>query len=183
MTAPGRRARTRPSEPPPGPGLRLQRGKPGRPVPAGHWAQDAAARPVGFHAAPSREDGCQHSAWREPQMAAAPVPAGRAGGGGASPPASQPGVGGPRSGARGESSGKPDGDCRGSRRAARWRAGSRHGASTGVLNRSGEAGGPGSGPGRVAAWTIWRIEASLRVLWRLRRCTGARGRGPCGGRH
>ena len=100
MTAPGRRARTRPSEPPPGPGLRLQRGKPGRPVPAGHWAQDAAARPVGFHAAPSREDGCQHSAWREPQMAAAPVPAGR-GGGGPSPPASQPGVGGPRSGARG----------------------------------------------------------------------------------
>lgn len=100
MTAPGRRARTRPSEPPPGPGLRLQRGKPGRPVPAGHWAQDAAARPVGFHAAPSREDGCQHSAWREPQMAAAPVPAGRAGGGGFAPslPARGrgPAVGGPR---------------------------------------------------------------------------------------
>lgn len=92
MTAPGRRARTRPSEPPPGPGLRLQRGKPGRPVPAGHWAQDAAARPVGFHAAPSREDGCQHSAWREPQMAAAPVPAGR-GGGGLRPQPPSPGSG------------------------------------------------------------------------------------------
>lgn len=177
------------SWPRPEPGCGGARAAPGARSAAGR--ERRAARAVCFHAALSREDGFRHCALRKPQMAPAPArppcqAPGQPGRGSLRRPRPpQPGVGRPAGILLQEPRWRLQRKPRGrplARRHPPQCVNRRFKPERRNARARGREGGPRQQwpwPGGVRpALEIWRIKAALRLLWQLRRRTGARGRGP-----